>query len=432
MTTVVSPEEAPTGDYRFLIQEDRVHGSLYTDPAVFAEEMKRIFVDGWVFVGHESEIPDPGDWVARRVGLEPVLLTRGRDGALNVIANRCAHRGTRLCPQNEGNDRTLRCPYHGWTYGIDGALLGVTGPKGFHKNKADLGLDRPASVDVYQGFVFANISGTAGPLGEHLGRGGISLIDRAVQMSPTGRVDLRGGWIGQRVDSNWKMWPESNNDGYHVGFTHESLARAVPGSQYDDIVLGGEGKTSSTTRDHGLGHVELDFRSSYESQLAWLGTSREKVAEYCEAMEAAYGEERANQILWDGPPHANIFPNLFLGEMNIARIDPISPDRTEHFHTPLLLEGVPDSLNRRLLLQSEAAMGPCAFFLPDDVAVAERMHAAFNAGLQADQGWIDLSRGNQRERVEDGVKVGDITDEVTNRGIWHHYREVMANGVGRA
>ncbi len=170
-----------TVDYHALVQNERVHGSLYTDPEVFAEEMTRIFVDGWAFVGPESEIPEHGDWVSRRLGFEQVLLTRGRDEEINVVANRCSHRGTRLCPGSEGTGRTLRCPYHGWTFGIDGALLGVSGPKGFDKSRTDLGLGRPAAVETYQGFVFANISGTAGPLSDHLGAGGMTLIDRAVQ-----------------------------------------------------------------------------------------------------------------------------------------------------------------------------------------------------------------------------------------------------------
>ena len=84
-------------DYHALIEATRVHGSLYTDPQVFAEELERIFLKGWVFVGHESEIPRPGDWVARKLGLEPVLMLRDRDGQVQVLANRCAHRGTMLC-----------------------------------------------------------------------------------------------------------------------------------------------------------------------------------------------------------------------------------------------------------------------------------------------------------------------------------------------
>ena len=84
-------------DYRTLIGDDRLHASLYADEDVFTDEMERIFTRGWVFVGHESEIPGAGDWVTRRIGREPVIMARDRSGAVNVLANRCAHRGTMLC-----------------------------------------------------------------------------------------------------------------------------------------------------------------------------------------------------------------------------------------------------------------------------------------------------------------------------------------------
>lgn len=413
-------------DYRHLVQDDRIHGSLYTDPAVFADEMQRIFTDGWVFVGHESEVPEVGDWVSRRLGTEPVLMVRNRDGAISVVANRCAHRGTTLCPQNDGNNRNFRCAYHGWTYDLDGTLLGVPGPKGFHKDTAELGLDRPGQVDDYRGFVFANRSGTAGPLSDHLGAGGTDLIDRTSDMSPTGSVRLSAGWIGQRIDSNWKMWPESDNDGYHLNFTHASMARAVPDTYYDEIVMTGEDASASVTRAYDGGHVELDFRRSYSTELAWLGTKRDKVADYCDALERAYGADRAKTIMWDGPPHALVFPNLFLAEMNIARIEPVAPGVTVHHHTPLLVEGTDESVNQRLVLQSEAAMGPASFFLTDDAVIAERMHRAFEGAAAGDDGWADLSRGIEREHVEHGQRWSDITDETTNRGFWHHYRDVMA------
>ena len=417
-------------DYRHLVQDDRIHGSLYTDPAVFADEMERIFTDGWVFVGHESEVPDVGDWVSRRLGTEPVLMVRNGDGGISVVANRCAHRGTTLCPQNDGNNRNFRCAYHGWTYDLDGTLLGVPGPKGFHKDTADLGLDRPGQVDDYRGFVFANRSGTAGSLADHLGAGGTDLIDRTSNMSPSGSVRLSAGWIGQRIDSNWKMWPESDHDGYHLNFTHASMARAVPDTYYDEIVMTGEEASESATRAYDGGHLELDFRRSYTRELAWLGTTREKVASYCDALEQSYGPERAKTIMWDGPPHALVFPNLFLAEMNIARIEPVSPGVTVHHHTPLLVDGADESVNRRLVLQSEAAMGPASFFLTDDAVIAERMHRAFQGAAVGDDAWVDLSRGLEREHVTDGQRWSDITDETTNRGFWHHYRDVMANVLG--
>jgi phenylpropionate dioxygenase-like ring-hydroxylating dioxygenase large terminal subunit len=417
---------ATESKYHTLILSDRVHGSLYTDPQVFSDEMTRIFLRGWVFVGHESEIPHPGDWVTRRLGLESVLMVRDDNQGVHVIANRCSHRGTALCWEAQGSGRkTFRCTFHGWTFSLSGELTGVPGAKGFCKEKYELNLDRPGQVESYRGFVFANQSGDAGPLADHLGVGGRALIDRCVEMSPTGQLRLTGGWIGQRVDSNWKMWPESDNDGYHLAVAHASLAKAVPGTQYDAALFAPEEQNTSQSRDHGLGHVELDLRCGYDRELAWLGTTREKVSAYCDALVQAYGRRRAEQILWDGPPHALIFPNLFLGEMNLAIIQPLTPNCTVHYHTPLLLDGVDEALNRRILRQSEGAMGPASFFLPDDAIIAERMQSAFAAGHQENHAWIDLSRGMQRERVEAGSKVGHVSDETTNRGFWSHYGHVM-------
>ncbi|MFT5390187.1 MAG: phenylpropionate dioxygenase-like ring-hydroxylating dioxygenase large terminal subunit [Gammaproteobacteria bacterium] len=423
------PDAARTSeaiDYGSLIEPARVHGSLYTDPDVFAEEMDRLFLRGWVFVGHESEVPEPGDWVRRQLGLEPVLMVRDRAGDVRVLANRCAHRGTMLCQAHEGKGaRAFRCAYHGWVFSLEGELKGVPGRSGFTGDMSAVALDRPGQVESYQGFVFANQSGDAGSLAEHLGKGGAALIDRAVELAPTGKLNLSAGWIGQRVDSNWKMWPESDNDGYHLAVAHASLAKAIPGTQYEAALFSPELTNTSQARDHGLGHVELELRCGYDAELAWLGTSREKVESYCASLGRAYGEEAAARILWDGPPHALIFPNLFLGEMNIAIIQPVSAGVTIHYHTPLLLDGVDPSFNQRILRQSEAAMGPASFLLPDDAVIAERMQAGFAAGSQADRGWVDLSRGLDRERVDEAGKVGHVSDEVTSRGFWSHYQSRM-------
>jgi phenylpropionate dioxygenase-like ring-hydroxylating dioxygenase large terminal subunit len=412
--------------YRRLIEPSRVHGSLYSDPDIFADEMERIFLRGWVFVGHVSEIPQPGDWVRRSLGLEPVIMVRDAGNDVRVLANRCAHRGTMLCQAPSGTgQRTFRCAYHGWVYSLTGALRGAPGRSGFTGDMSDFSLDEPGQVDSYQGFVFANQSGDAGPLEAHLGRGGQALIDRAVGLSPTGRLAIRAGWIGQRVESNWKMWPESDNDGYHLGVAHSSFAKAIPGTQYEAALFNPELVNTSQARDHGQGHVELELRCGYDAELAWLGTRRDKVAPYVAALTKTYGDAATDKILWDGPPHALIFPNLFLGEMNLAIIQPLGVDTCEHFHTPLLLDGVDDSLNQRIMRQSEAAMGPAGFLLPDDAVIAERMQKGFAAGMQPEHGWVDLSRGIERERNDESGIVGHVSDELTNRGFWTHYLSCM-------
>ena len=120
MTVVEGRSPANAAD---LVQPDRVHGSVYTSQDVFDTEMDRIYGQGWVFVAHESEVPEPGDYVTRRVGRQPVIVSRARDGSVYVLSNRCAHRGNRICNLDQGNASSFRCPYHGWTYAGDGRLV---------------------------------------------------------------------------------------------------------------------------------------------------------------------------------------------------------------------------------------------------------------------------------------------------------------------
>ena len=180
-------------DYKTLVQDDRIHASLYTDPRIFDDELERIFRRGWVFVGHDSEIPGAGDFVTRRIGTEPVIMVRGADGGVAVLVNRCMHRGTMLCPADRGRARTFSCPYHGWTYDISGALLGVPYPGGYASfDKSAHGLARAPRVSSYRGFVFASLSPAGISLAEHLGLA-TRLIDRSCDLSPVGEIELSAG-----------------------------------------------------------------------------------------------------------------------------------------------------------------------------------------------------------------------------------------------
>ena len=150
------------GDVRALVEPDRVHGSVYTSPAVFDLEMRRIFREGWVFVAHESEVPEPGDYVTKRIAGEPYVVARGKDGMVRVLANRCTHRGNRLCNAEKGNTSSFRCPYHGWTFSNDGSLSGVPMREGYAERfpeiRASLGLVRAPRQESYGGFVFASLA----------------------------------------------------------------------------------------------------------------------------------------------------------------------------------------------------------------------------------------------------------------------------------
>jgi phenylpropionate dioxygenase-like ring-hydroxylating dioxygenase large terminal subunit len=408
-------------DYKTLVQDDRIHASLYTDPRVFADEMDRIFHLGWVFVGHDSEVPRPGDFVTRRLGREPVIMVRGKDAGIAVLVNRCMHRGTLLCPADRGTARTFACPYHGWTYDLSGELLGVPYPGGYQAfDKSAHGLARAPRVSTYRGFVFASLAATGPTLAEHLGAA-TRLIDRSCDLSPVGEVELTAGWVKHRCTANWKMLPENDSDGYHLGFVHSALFKSVR-TQYQRVI-GEEKSIKAVVRAWGHGHIEIDWSPGYQAPFEWLGgASGSVVADYVAALERRDGAETARRRIMQGPAHALIFPNLFLGETNIAIVEPVDVGQCVHWHTPMFLKAVPE-FNGRLLRMAEAGMGPASFLMPEDLIVASRNQA----GLQARAvEWLLLGRGLNRESVDaEGRVVSHVTDETTNRAFWHHYRSVM-------
>jgi nitrite reductase/ring-hydroxylating ferredoxin subunit len=411
-------------DYEALVQDDRIHASLYTDPRIFDDEMERIFRRGWVFVGHDSEIPRAGDFVTRRIGTEPVIMVRGTDGGVSVLVNRCMHRGTMLCPGDRGRVRTFTCPYHGWTYDLSGELLGVPYPGGYASfDKRAHGLACAPRVSSYRGFVFASLSASGPSLADHLGIA-TQLIDRSCDLSPVGEVELTAGWVKHRCAANWKVLPENDSDGYHLGFVHRSLFATVR-SQYARVV-GEEKSIKAVIRDWGHGHIEIDWSPGYEGLFEWLGgVSGSTVAAYVAALEHRDGPEIARRRVREGPAHALIFPNLFLGETNIAIVEPVSVEECVHWHTPMFWKGVPE-FRSRLLRMAEAGMGPASFLMPEDLTVAARNQLGLHARTA---GWLELARGLNREFVDAGRTVSHVTDETTNRALWHHYRSVMAGDL---
>lgn len=405
-----------------LIRDHNVHSQLYTDPAIFAEEMNVIFRRSWVYVGHESEVPKRGDFIRRTMGLEPVILTRAAEG-IHVLANRCSHRGNLICQLERGNRRAFPCQYHGWVFGQNGDLMDIPFPEGADVDRSHLGLKK-ASVEIYRGFIFATFNANPCSLDEHLGNAKQAL-DRATDLSPSGEIMLRPTWVQHLFSANWKMLSENEADGYHVNFVHDSFAKGVSTQgKYGNVLQDEEDKVTAVSRYLGNGHTELDYSPTYDRPLIWLGTAEDRYPGYTAAMNARYGDEKAREIMRAGPPHTFIFPNLFLAETCLVMIQPLGVGQTVNWHTPLYLKDAPDELNRRILRQGEVAMGPSAFLTADDAIIAERQWRA----LAGSPGWLDLARGKSRERREsNGISTSHYTDETPNRGFWQHYRHVMAD-----
>ncbi len=424
MNGCVSTPAPPSGerpDWQWLIRDERVHGSLYTNPAIYQEELRKIWYRGWVYVGHESEVPNANDYAMKSIGPEPVIMTRDKAGRIHLLHNRCPHRGNRICMTEQGNARSFTCPYHGWTFANDGALKGYPFPSGYEGvDRSGLGLGRVPRMESYRGFVFGSLAAEGPSLAEHLGAARRS-IDALCETSPEGEVEITAGFLKHKVKANWKFLVENETDGYHPSFVHASIfevAQSGIGSLYS-------AESTAVSRDYGNGHTENDLRPEFRKRdipLSWFGTTADKLPDYVAGMHAAYGEEKARRIMIDGTPHIMIFPNLFIAEIQIFVIQPLSVNETVQHVTALQFKGAPD-LNRRLRQQTMGSVGPAGFLLADDAEMYERTQM----GVQMHSPeWLYLGRGKHRERRDaDGLLIGDNTDEVPTRGIWRHYRSLM-------
>jgi len=209
------------------LADDLVPVDIFNDPDVFAAEVDRIFTNNWIFVAHETEIPNPGDFVQRRIGLDTVIVTRDGDGdgGINVLSNYCRHRGSQVCQTDSGNSRFFKCPYHGWTYANNGDLVGTPmmhRAYGQPLDKTRWGLLRAPRVDSRQGFIFASLSADVEPLDKHLGGAGW-MLDAFVGLHPQG-MRVTGPPDRYRIKADWKTGAENHaGDSYHVPSLHGSM-----------------------------------------------------------------------------------------------------------------------------------------------------------------------------------------------------------------
>lgn len=216
-------------DSRVWPSEDnsRVPNWVYSDPGNYRRELDRIFYGPfWSFVGLACEVPEPGDYTRAVVGEREVLMTRDADGQIHVVLNVCAHRGVQVCSAKFGSAKTLMCPYHQWTYTLDGELIGVPfrrgvkGKGGFPKDfrLEDHGL-RTLKVENVNGAVFATFDHDAPPMRQYLGED----IWRRLTRVFDGRGLRVLGYHRQRVRANWKLYPENMKDSYHASLLHVFL-----------------------------------------------------------------------------------------------------------------------------------------------------------------------------------------------------------------
>jgi phenylpropionate dioxygenase-like ring-hydroxylating dioxygenase large terminal subunit len=212
-----------------LRPEHLVHNSVYSE-ACFKAELEKIFDRVWNFVCHESEVEATGDYMAKTIAMNPVIIVRGKDGVVRGFHNVCRHRGCQVVANGAGHSRGFLCPYHNWGYAIDGTLYSLPGEEAYEGTglcKSDLGLV-PVRTETLFGLVFTCFSNEPPSLEEYLGREFIEAL----------RIPLGIGEYevhSQRsleVRGNWKLFPENGRDGYHVPFVHPFYRGASPAQEY--------------------------------------------------------------------------------------------------------------------------------------------------------------------------------------------------------
>jgi phenylpropionate dioxygenase-like ring-hydroxylating dioxygenase large terminal subunit len=326
----------------------RLDRRIFVDDDVLAQELERVFRPSWQFVGFESELPDRGDYVVRRMGSDSVIVTRDEQCAVTVLLNSCNHRGTQLCRATFGNAAHFRCSYHGWTYGNDGRLIGVPHlrtayPAGFQKGMYDL---QTARVSCHRGFVFATWRHDGPSLEEHLGP--FRWYLDAILDLGGGEWEVYGPPQRSVVKGNWKI-PTDNfaGDGYHMGTTHQaafeqgiygdSLASGTLGEKELELVainIGteqGHSLRAGYVVEKGQREINVDV-----SEPVYMGYPKELWPQ----LTAAQTEEQVRFNSRCEVLHGAVFPNMAYLSVSHDRaigrpIDPLTRYTVWRTHTPI-------------------------------------------------------------------------------------------------
>ncbi|MGV2052370.1 Rieske 2Fe-2S domain-containing protein [Agrobacterium sp. 22-209-1] len=317
------------------VQDDKEAGifrcrrDIFTNEDLFELEMKHIFESNWVYLAHESQVPENNDYYTTYIGRQPIVVTRDKTGALNAVINACAHRGAMICRRKHGNKGSFTCPFHGWTFSNTGKLLKVKDektsqyPAQFAKDGSH-DLKRLPRFESYRGFLFGSLKEDVAPLEDYLGETKI-IIDQIVDQAPQGLEVLRGN-SSYIYDGNWKLQMENGCDGYHVSSVHWNYSATMGRRKQEGTkAVDANGWSRSVAGVYGFenGHI-----------LLWTNTMNPEVRPVYHQkaeIESRVGKERA-QFIVNQTRNLCVYPNVFLMDQFSTQIRvtrPISVNRTE-------------------------------------------------------------------------------------------------------
>ena len=378
MVTPSAPTLAPGGlvDDRPNDGIFRVRRTVMTSPELLELELERIFARCWLYVGHDSEVSDPGEFRARDVGGRPVILMNTGDGEIRCFHDRCPGCGAQVTPSSDGRAETFACPTGDR----------VVGP---------VDLEEVTRTDAYRSFTFVCFDPAIAPLREYLG-GVTEYIDLVVDQSEVGMRVLPGSQeFGFRA--NWKLYVENSFDIYHALPVHQTYFQYIA-SRGGGVKF--HGRRDGRARALGTGHAVAELEASYARPVArWDPTFGDDAKPEIEAIRSRlvdrFGEERTYRIA-DTIRLTLTFPNFILDDIpaiTIRSINPVAPDYTIVRSWALAPIEESDRMLKRRLESYLAFIGPGGFATPDDVEAVESCQAGFAA---SDVEWSDISRGVHR------------------------------------
>ncbi len=428
-----------------LFDGSRVHRSVYLDADIFALERRRLFHRTWQYIGHESQLPLTGDYLNTEVAGQPVLLLRRGDGSLGAVLNRCAHKGSALVTDRHGcAGRTLRCPYHGWHYRLDGSLIGVPLKGDYaHANVDQCDAARgltPVATAGHRGFVFVRLSPQGMAFAEQMAPL-LPVLDLIADRSPSGQLQVNGPCLRMKLRCNWKLYLENINDTLHVLTAHASAAdaaQAVWGGQAPDapkpmaieqllpFANGHAFFENMGGRVLPGGHSILGTQASIHSAYG-------DPSDYNQALIAAHGEDRAAQVLAFTPQNVVCYPGMALksSPLTIRVLRPLAADQTLLEVWALAPADGPAALHRRGTTYNRLVFSPMSVVAHDDIHLWESAQRALAADGNE---WVSLQRGWTGSSAADqpGAAGHDIsgTDEALMRNQYAAWQYWMTQADG--
>ena len=427
-----------------LVEPDRVHKSVYTDEQLFELEMQRIHERVWIYCGHETQVKKPGDYYTVQIGRQPMIMVRGIDGKVNVLYNRCPHRGSMICGDRSGNTgEFFRCSYHAWTFNHDGKLKNIpmmeSGYQGtrWNRDNPDCNMKKAARVANYRGFVFASLAADGPSLVEFLGPSKIA-FDDICDRAPDGEVEVVPNCFRVIQNSNWKIFLENQLDALHPSVTHQSTGRAAR-----EVEVEIERKTgkiplayhmlsafATVTIDKWDNFQTLNYPHGHCVLAGYMGLRPQDAdtLAYEKTLTKAYGEKRKEEILSTNIPHVLIYPGLSvqspLQQLRAVRPLGVNKTLTEIWH--FRLKGAPEPIYRRARAYYNLVNSPATLINADDLENFWKIQV----GLASEGGdWVSFARHYGRDIEKDGMLEtgeGMGTSEAPMRNQMKAWAEFMA------